>query len=784
MYFRILKKDLKRKKTMNIILLLFLILATMFISSSMNNIISISTALERYFEKANVPDYWIVIALDQEKEHFEKFARKGNYSYQREELISFDLTNIKLNEKKLEYSNTFSVSDVNATMTTIFDDNDQPVTEVKPGEIYMTAEMMNRFHIKQGDILSIQDGEEKETFRIAGKTKDVLFGSGMVGQTRCLMNHSDFEKMKKSEEIYLHEMYGVYEEDIDAFESQYVAEEIISVFNEKQGTIQTMYLMDMIIAAVLLIVSICLIVISLVILRFTIVFTLHEEIREIGVMKAIGIKSHKIRGLYVSKYFMISLLGGILGFLLGVPFGQMMMSKTSQNIIVDGQSNLFINFLSTVITVGLVLLFSYRITRKINRFTPVVAIRRGSTGERFKRKAVLRLGRGHGKPAVFMAVNDIFCSIRKFAILALTFVLGNLIIIIPANTANTLKSDNLVSWFSIAESDLYIASDTLFKKTVQNEKAMDAMLEEDEARIREKGIPARVYMECLFKISAVKGDKKCKSLAFQGRGGVATGEYTYLEGTAPALTNEVAITHVIADRIGAGIGDTITIRLGGEEKEYVVTALFQSMNNMGEGIRFSEKEDMDYQYFMGTFAIQIRYEDEPDEAERERRKGIIEKLFEDAHVYSGGEYIDNMLGGLSEQVDRITWLILLVVFGINILVTVLMMKTFLTKERGEIGMLKAIGFQNRTLILWQTLRIGVVMVISTLFAIAVSTPLTELSAGQIFRFMGAQSIQFEIRPWEVYVGYPFLSLVVTLIAGVLTAQTLRSIDTTEISNIE
>ncbi len=784
MYFRILKKDLKRKKTMNIILLLFLILATMFISSSMNNIISISTALDRYFEKANVPDYWIVIALDQEKEHFEEFARKGNYSYQGEELISFDLTNIKINNKKLEYNNTFSVSDVNATMTTIFDDNDQPITEVKPGEIYMTAEMLNRFHIKQGDTLSIHDGEEKETFRIAGKTKDVLFGSGMVGQTRCLMNHSDFEKMKKSEEVYLYEMYGVYEEDIDAFERQYVAEEIISVFNEKQGTIQTMYLMDMIIAAVLLIVSICLIVISLVILRFTIVFTLHEEIREIGVMKAIGIKSHKIRGLYVSKYFMISLLGGILGFLLGVPFGQMMMSKTSQNIIVDGQSNLFINFLSTVITVGLVLLFSYRITRKINRFTPVVAIRRGSTGERFKRKAVLRLGRGHGKPAVFMAVNDIFCSIRKFAILALTFVLGNLIIIIPANTANTLKSDNLVSWFSIAESDLYIASDTLLKKTMQNEKAVDAMLEEDEARIRKKGIPARVYTECLFKISAVKGDKKCKSLAFQGRGGVATGEYTYLEGTAPALTNEVAITHVIADRIGAGIGDKITVRLGGEEKEYVVTALFQSMNNMGEGIRFSEKEDMDYQYFMGTFAIQIRYEDEPDEAERERRKGIIEKLFEDAHVYSGGEYIDNMLGGLSEQVDRITWLILLVVFGINILVTVLMMKTFLTKERGEIGMLKAIGFQNRTLILWQTLRIGVVMVISTLFAIVVSTPLTELSAGQVFRFMGAQSIQFEIRPWEVYVEYPFLSLVVTLIAGVLTAQTLRSIDTTEISNIE
>ena len=43
MYLNILKKDLKRKKAMNIILLLFIILATMFVSSSVNNIINVTT---------------------------------------------------------------------------------------------------------------------------------------------------------------------------------------------------------------------------------------------------------------------------------------------------------------------------------------------------------------------------------------------------------------------------------------------------------------------------------------------------------------------------------------------------------------------------------------------------------------------------------------------------------------------------------------------------------------------------------------------------------------------
>ena len=58
MFLNILKKDLKRKRAMNIILLIFITIATMFVSSSVNNIISVTTALDDYFEMAGVPDYF------------------------------------------------------------------------------------------------------------------------------------------------------------------------------------------------------------------------------------------------------------------------------------------------------------------------------------------------------------------------------------------------------------------------------------------------------------------------------------------------------------------------------------------------------------------------------------------------------------------------------------------------------------------------------------------------------------------------------------------------------
>lgn len=58
----------------------------------------------------------------------------------------------------------------------------------------------------------------------------------------------------------------------------------------------------MIVAFVVLVLSVCLMIVSFAVLKFTITFTVTEEYREIGVMKAIGITDFKIRSLYLVKY--------------------------------------------------------------------------------------------------------------------------------------------------------------------------------------------------------------------------------------------------------------------------------------------------------------------------------------------------------------------------------------------------------------------------------------------------------------------------------------------------
>ena len=56
MFFRILKKDLQRRKTTNVILLVFIMLASMFISSSINNVLAIMNGIDYFWERANMPD--------------------------------------------------------------------------------------------------------------------------------------------------------------------------------------------------------------------------------------------------------------------------------------------------------------------------------------------------------------------------------------------------------------------------------------------------------------------------------------------------------------------------------------------------------------------------------------------------------------------------------------------------------------------------------------------------------------------------------------------------------
>lgn len=784
MYLRILKKDLKRKKSMNMILLIFITLAVMFIASSANNMLVISNALDNYFEMAQMPDYWFAVAEKGELERFENFAKKGGYCYRSTEMFQANPKSVTVSGEELDYANTLALSKINAgSDIKIFDKDNEEVTQVHDGEVYVSSGLFhstdNDFYEGAEVVIDLNGVKKKLTLK--GYVRDAILGSPMVGMTRFFVSDNDYEMFAKESSSCCYSVL-VYT-DSPSYADEFNDLELRLVMSVDNRTMHMMYLMDMLLAAVVLVVSICLILISMVILHFTINFTLSEEFREIGVMKAIGIPNFKIRGLYIVKYLAVSVVGGVIGFVFSFPFGRLLIDSASRNIIISSEGGLVVNAVCAVLTGAIVVLFSYFCTRRIKKLSPVSAIKNGETGERYSHKGMIHLGRTKLSPALFMAVNDILSGVKRFGSMILIFTLGMLLINIPVNTINTLRADRLITWFNMAPSDMVISKELLLSE-VSGRETVAEELERIRKKLDENGIESEVFQEVFFRMSVSYGDKKMSSMAFQGTGDVKAEQYSYMQGTAPQNNNEVAVSYIVADKIGARIGDDVEINMGSSVKNYTITAIYQSMNNMGEGIRFYQDDELDYRTAIGSFGIQIKYTDHPDAEIKADRKELLHKLYPDYEVYTAGEYISYMIGDSAGQIEGVKNLIVLIILCINMLVAVLMVKSFITKEKGEIAILKAIGFQKSTLVLWQTIRISIVLAVSVLLGAVLSLPLSKLIITPVFRMMGAYSIDFEVRAMEVYVLYPLLALAVTSFSAFLSAQGLKRISAAEASNIE
>ncbi|MBQ9673406.1 MAG: FtsX-like permease family protein [Ruminococcus sp.] len=790
MYINILKRDLKRKKTMNIIIVIFIILAVTFVSSSVNNMSVVTSSLDNYFEKAGVADYITFekgIAPDS-KSPLEIAEKQPYVTYCKNEEILYIPSKITVEGKKITSTNSCVLCPIESSLQKYFDIDNNEIKKINRGDVYLRQSFLDDHKIKIGDKIKVPLGNVSKTFTVAGALKDASLGSMVMGIARFLINQNDYEKYKNQDNIneYKGDITFINVKntaDIDKLETA-LSECNTLVFNGSKDLLKTTYLMEMIIAGVLLIVSVCLIIISLIILRFTITFTLGNEFREIGIMKAIGIPNGKIRTIYTIKYFVMSIVGAIVGFAVSIPFGNIFLKETSKSILITSESFYILNFICAVAVVAVVMLFCRMSTAKVKKFTPVDAIRNGESGKRYKRKGLLKLSKLRIRPTVFMAVNDIISNLKRYAIMITTFTIGILLITITINTISTLQSGELINLLGIAPCDATIIEEDNFSLWNENGKQkLEDKLSDIKNTLAKNNIKADVFTETCYKFTIAKGSRSSNSLAFIGIG-TTTDMYPLLEGSAPQNNDEVAITHIISDKIKAKIGDTVNVTTTHGKKEYLVTAIYQSMNNLGEGIRFYQDENFNMTEMTGMSDYEIRFCDNPSSAEAKSRIERIKELYPDKDVKSAGEYVDYLIGGVAEYFSGIRSMVLIVVLLINILVAVLMEKTSLTRERGETAMLKAVGFKNRSIIAWQVLRIFIVMVISTLLALALSDPVGQLSSGAIFRMMGAYNITFDVNVLESYIIYPLAVIVLTIFAVFITTLSILKIRSSEINSIE
>jgi len=134
--------------------------------------------------------------------------------------------------------------------------------------------------------------------------------------------------------------------------------------------------------------------------------------------------------------------------------------------------------------------------------------------------------------------------------------------------------------------------------------------------------------------------------------------------------------------------------------------------------------------------------------------------------------------------EAVQFLLLAITIIVVILVTVLVERSFISDEKSQIALLKAIGFRNGTIISWNTLRFGIVALAAAILAAAASIPMTKLCITPIFGMMGATKIKFNIDPLQIFLIYPSIVFAVTIISAFITALYTRKIKSSDTANIE
>ena len=283
MFLRILKKDLKRKRTMNAILLMFVILCSMFAAASVNNIAAVTGGIEHYFKIADMPDVIVSMLSDcDEDKNVEKLPGIREIKTENPIYI-YSSKYFKLHGKKLDnFINPAVLNSDGEMAINYFDADNEVIKSVGKGRFYATTTFVEGLDIKEGDEVEISIDGFSYKLEYAGIFKGAYIQNGTACLPYLLINSEDFGNIKEGIVTPRQSYKSMYimTDDVQAILDY--AEETDGVYAATRDEEKGIFLFDMMIAYIMMMVSVVIMLAAFVVLRFSIGFTIPRDRRHEG----------------------------------------------------------------------------------------------------------------------------------------------------------------------------------------------------------------------------------------------------------------------------------------------------------------------------------------------------------------------------------------------------------------------------------------------------------------------------------------------------------------------
>ncbi|MDO5736752.1 MAG: FtsX-like permease family protein, partial [Propionibacteriaceae bacterium] len=759
--------DLTRNRAITAALLIILILGASMMATGAMVMERLVGSVDALFQQAQPPHFLQMHTGDYDTDALAQFAsdRPEVEAWLIEDMLGFDGAAISWRRPSTGEGSDFSASLIDNLFVTQNEDFDflldgtGGIPRPTRGNVYVPVAHQQSFGLEVGDAVTVQTDTGTRELNVAGFVRDSQMASSLSSATRFLVSEDDFRELASAgggdPEIIAE--YRLTDPSLASqFQKAYEANDALPR-NGQAVTFQMIRLVnavsDGLVAVALIFVSGLLMAIAMVNLRFVIRGMLEDEVREIGVMKAIGLPDRSITRLYLSKYRGMTALACVIGGGLALVATRLMTRSAQLNYAVApvGPATFLVPVVALLLVYVLVTAMCRRALSAVRRVEVVGALVHGSTldekqtarrAQRVARRARRTdLAHAYGRNMNRrLALLDLRAEASQWVLLPTVFALATVLVVLPTNLLTTFQSPRFVTYMGAPESDLRVDLQFFDDVDVARQDILDSMNTDD--RLSNVRDYARVLVE-------TSGENEWEALRLQV-GDHSGDTIAFLEG-GPPEDGEIALSVMNANQYQLSAGDTMSIRSGRDvaATSVVVSGIYQDVTSGG----YTAKMQGDVSADALGYVI---YADTAEGVDPTAIAQEYSEIHQAATVIPMQKYVEQTLSYVTGALRGAAVLATVFGAGVALLITSVFLQLRLTRERTRMGVLSAIGFSSREIVSQVRFKVLLIVVMGTLIGAVVAATAGEALVGGAISMsgLGIARLEFITHPWLVHLAYP------------------------------
>ncbi len=546
-----------------------------------------------------------------------------------------------------------------------------------------------------GDTVALTVLGEEVEYTVCGFFNNTMSGSHNCGLVCFLLTEDQFEEFSDRSSAIASSYISIRVKDkresekMEKWLKDVISErfpDFTAAGNNYQLVTTSRYISQMICAQIMKAMAVFMLLIGVVVIVSNAANYIRENMRNLGALKAVGYTSGQLILALILQFSGISAaaaaVGTVLSYCIFPVVNEMMIAQTG---IPYKVKFLPLPCLATVCFIlGVVAGAVYLATKKIRRLEPITAIREGIATHNFK-KNHLPIEKSPLPFNLALSMKTTLSEWKQNGSICVTMLVLSLIIVFSGVMFQNVIVD-MEPFINMMAGE---TTDCAVNVNCSREQELASALEAD-SRVEK----FYLYTNNNTEIQHVGGDRLAISVIDDFSG--LNNQEMVIEGRFPQYDNEFAVAAKYARDNGLTVGDEISLKIGSNQDNYIISGLIQLTNNLGKDCVITREG---YEKISAlpnvTYYIDLTEGTDIDAFSDE----ISGRFGSDVNaVFNFFKIIE---GTGSVYVVLLTVIVIAILFiscVVIVFVMYLLVRTLLNRKRRDYGILKALGYTTGQLV--------------------------------------------------------------------------------------